>query len=173
MFKLKVNRLKKSEVLSILELIEGSNYTYVLCDDSTLFEDGKVNILIDENNLVEIKKMIKLLRVGEDYLINAENECGMKRIDVKAIEYFEALDNDVFAIIGKERYTVIEKLYVLEESLVNMNFIRISKSFLVNLRKIEYIKPLVNSKLKLIMTNGDILEVNRTYVKDFKKQLKL
>lgn len=173
MFKLKVNRLKKSEVLSVLDLIEGSNYTYVLCDDNSLFEDGKVNILIDENNLSEIKKMIKLLRVGEDYYINAENERGTRRIEVKNIEYFEALDNDVFAIIGKERYTVIEKLYVLEENLVNMNFIRISKSFLVNLRKIEYVKPLVNSKLKLIMINGDILEVNRTYVKDFKRQLTL
>ncbi len=173
MFKLKVNRLKKSDVLNILDFIEASDYTYVLADDITLFEDSKVNILIEENNLSEIKKMIKLLKLGEDYLINVENERGMKRVEVKSIEYFEALDNDVFAIIGKERYSVIEKLYVLEENLETRNFVRISKSFLVNLRKIEYIKPLVNSKLKLIMINGDILEVNRTYIKSFKGKLKL
>ena len=51
------------------------------------------------------------------------------------------------------------------------NFVRVSKSFLVNIAHIEYIRPMLNSKLKLIMTNKDVVEVNRTYVKSFKERM--
>ncbi len=173
MFKLNVNKLNKQKILEILSLVEGSNYKYVLADDPALFESDKTNILINEKNLLDIKEMIKHVVKGEELFINVENSKGIKRINVRAIEYFEALDNDVFAIIDKERYYVVEKLYVLEESLENRNFVRVSKSFLVNLGKIAYIKPLVNYKLKLIMNNDDVIEVNRTYVKSFKERMKL
>ena len=129
--------------------------------------------MINENNLLEIKNLIKYTLRGEDVYINVENSFGVKRINVRVIEYIEALDNDVFVVFGKERYYVLEKLYVLESLLESKNFVRVSKSFIVNLGKIDYIKPLINSKLKLIMNNGDTIEVNRTYIKSFKERMKL
>ena len=109
----------------------------------------------------------------QDVYINVENSFGVKRINTRVIEYIEALDNDVFVVLGKERYYVLEKLYVLESLLEEKNFVRVSKSFLVNIAKIDYIKPLINSKLKLVMCNGDAIEVNRTYIKSFKEKMKL
>lgn len=173
MFKLKVNKLKRRETLSVLSLVETTEYKYVLSDDTSLFEEDKINILINENNLLEIKNLIKYTLRGEDVYINVENSFGVKRINVRVIEYIEALDNDVFVVFGKERYYVLEKLYVLESLLESKNFVRVSKSFIVNLGKIDYIKPLINSKLKLIMNNGDTIEVNRTYIKSFKERMKL
>ena len=173
MFKLKVNKLKRKETLSVLSLVETTEYKYVLSDDTSLFEEDKINILINEHNLLEIKNLIKYTLRGEDVYINVENSFGVKRINVRVIEYIEALDNDVFVVFGKERYYVLEKLYVLESLLESKNFVRVSKSFIVNLGKIDYIKPLINSKLKLIMNNGDTIEVNRTYIKSFKERMKL
>ena len=173
MFKLKVKYLNKSDCLDMLSLVEEETYKYVLADDPELFENDKTNILINNNNLSDIKEMIKHLTRGEDYYINVENSKGIKRLNVKVVEYFEALDNDVFAVTGKERYYVVEKLYVLEEELEEKNFVRVSKSFLVNIGKIAFIKPMINYKLKLIMNNDDVIEVNRTYMKSFKERMKL
>lgn len=173
MFKLKVKNLKRHETLSQLSLVEAKEYKYVLADDVSLFEDGKINILIDNDHLNEVKNLIKYASRGEDVYINVENSFGVKRINTRVIEYIEALDNDVFVVLGKERYYVLEKLYVLESLLEEKNFVRVSKSFLVNIAKIDYIKPLINSKLKLVMCNGDAIEVNRTYIKSFKERMKL
>ena len=62
---------------------------------------------------------------------------------------------------------------MLEQILTERNFVRVSKSFLVNIAHIDLIKPMLNSKLKLIMSNKDVVEVNRTYVKSFKERMKL
>jgi len=55
--------------------------------------------------------------------------------------------------------------------LSNKGFIRTSKYAIVNIREIEYIKPALNSKLDLLMSNNEIVEVNRAYLKDFKKAI--
>jgi DNA-binding LytR/AlgR family response regulator len=44
---------------------------------------------------------------------------------------------------------------------------------MVNVNQIDYIKPALNSKLLLLMKNGDELEVNRRYYKSFKKTLNI
>ena len=40
-------------------------------------------------------------------------------------------------------------------------------------KHIIFLKPMINSKLKLIMDNKDVVEVNRTYVKTFKERMEL
>lgn len=173
MFKLKTNSSNKKELLERLGIVETKEYMYVLADNVSLFEQGKVNIIFEGNNLDPVKLIIKKIINGEDHYINLQNSEGIKRVNVKDIDYFEALDNDVFACLGKERFYVVEKLYSLEESLSTQNFVRVSKSFLVNLLKIDYIRPLLNYKLELVMINGDKIDVNRTYMKSFKKKMKL
>lgn len=63
-------------------------------------------------------------------------------------------------------------LQELEEMLENLWFSRINKSQIVNLKKITYIRPLLNSKLELTLPGDIKLEVNRSYLKAFKKALK-
>lgn len=173
MFKVNTSKIKKATIIEKLNIIETPTYKYLLTDDQKLFEEGIVNILFSEENLDDISLLVKMLSQGESYYINVENSQGIKHIDAKDILYFEALDNDVFAIVNKERFYVLEKLYVLEQALTERNFVRVSKSFLVNIAHINLIKPMFNSKLKLIMDNKDVVEVNRTYVKSFKERMTL
>lgn len=171
MFKVNTSNIKKAYVLEKLNIIETPDYKYVLTDDVNLFENDKINIFFNNETLNNLDEMIKILSKGESFFISVENSRGVKRVSVDTIEYFEAFENEVFALIGKERFYVLEKLYVLEQTLTQKNFVRVSKSYLVNIAHIEYIRPMLNSKLKLIMTNKDSVEVNRTYVKSFKERM--
>lgn len=172
MFRIKVKKFKKKYIEETLNIYDSNEYTYVLTDDKSLCEDGKINLVFSEENIEIMKKVVRQLIAGESYYISIENSQGIKKINVRQIDYFEANDNEVLAIIGKERFYVIEKLYVLEKALEEKNFSRVSKSCIVNTMKINYICPILNYKLKLIMVNGDTIEVNRTYTKSFKEKIK-
>lgn len=169
MFKVKLEKLQ-SRILKTVH--DDTKYTYVISDNIKNFEEGKINVIFSEDNIEEVETMVKNIVLSEGIYITCENIKGIKKVNIKDIEYIESYDNDVYAIVGKERYTIDEKLYTLEEKLDSYDFIRISKSILVNIARIDYIKPMFNCKLKLILTNNDIIEVNRTYIKSFKERIK-
>ena len=169
MFKVKLEKLQ-SRILKTVH--DDTKYTYVISDNIKNFEEGKINIIFSEGNIEEVEVIVKNIVLSEGIYITCENIKGIKKVNIKDIEYIESYDNDVYAVVGKERYTIDEKLYILEEKLDSYDFIRISKSILVNIARIDYIKPMFNCKLKLILTNNDIIEVNRTYIKSFKERIK-
>lgn len=168
MFKVKLERLQ-SKILTTVN--NDAKYTYVISDSIKNFEEGKINIIFNEENMGEVESLVKKMVLSEGIYIDCENSRGIKKVNIKDIEYIESFDNDVYAIVGKDRYKINEKLYSLEEKLNEYDFIRISKSVLVNITKIDYIKPMFNCKLKLVLVNNDIIEVNRTYLKSFKERL--
>lgn len=174
MFKVKSNNPKTRKFLiQELGVVETTEYKYVLTNDKSLIEDDKINIVFNIEDIKIVSKVIDGIILGEDYFINGESPEGLTRLNCKDIEYFEALGNDVFAVVEHKRYIVSEKLYALEEILEDKNFVRTSKSFLVNILKIEYIKPMFNYKLELFMSNKDRIDVNRTYMKSFKSKLNI
>ncbi|MDD2493555.1 MAG: LytTR family DNA-binding domain-containing protein [Bacilli bacterium] len=173
MFKLKIIGPNKKKILESLEFYETKEYKYIVTNDPSHYEKDKTNIIFNDEEIEDIVTIIKNIIRGEEYFLNLENSLGIKRVNVREIDYFEAFDNDVFAIVGHERFYVLEKLYALEQALNERNFVRVSKSFLVNILKINYVKPQLNYKLELIMINGDTIDVNRTYIKSFKQKLNL
>lgn len=112
-------------------------------------------------------------------IIDQENEFWLEAIDHRFkvypsnCLYFEALGHEV--VLMNSYYKTIflkHSLAELEEMLVDLKFVPISKSYIVNLDKIQYIKPLLNSKLELSLPGGIKLEVNRSYLKPFRRALK-
>ena len=53
----------------------------------------------------------------------------------------------------------------------NINFVRISKSVIVNLRAVKKISPEDARRLKLQLRNGEWVVVSRNYVGDFKRSI--
>lgn len=96
------------------------------------------------------------------------HESGYELVEYWDIIYFEAYLSNVYCISGEQRYMVQSKLYELEEKLDPGIFMRVNKSFIVNLKKIHRIIPEMNSKFTLIMDNQEEILVTRTYLKDFK-----
>lgn len=89
----------------------------------------------------------------------------------KDIYYFESVDNKVFAYAGKGVYEVRKKLYEIEEEYGCADFLRISKSTIVNVAKIAYIRPMLNGRFEAKLKNNEKIVINRQYVMELKKKL--
>lgn len=93
------------------------------------------------------------------------------KLTPKDIFYFESVDNRVFAYGNKEVYEVHKKLYEIEEEYSNTDFLRISKSTIVNVAKIAYLKPIFNGRFEANLKNDEKIIISRQYVMDLKKKL--
>jgi len=173
MFKLKVSNNEHKVVKEKLKLVETPKYSYVITDDKNLVEDNKLNIVFNFAEINKVSSLLDLIVKGEELYITGNNEFGQKSVESRNFYYFIVEDDDVFGVLGQTRLLIRMKLYEIEKLLESKDFIRTSKYCLVNIGKIDYIKSALNSKLDLLLMNGDHVEVNRSYLKDFKKALKV
>ncbi len=92
-------------------------------------------------------------------------------IPVSDIYYVESVDKKTFVYCETEVFQSNSKLYELENSLPRENFVRVSKSTILNIEKLKGIKTLVNSKLEAMLLNGERVCVTRKYLKVIKEAL--
>lgn len=97
---------------------------------------------------------------------------GMYEIPIQDVLYIESVDNRTFLYTQEQTYESKQRIYELEEVLKNRHFIRISKSSIVNLLKIQSIRPALNGRFSAVLCNGEEIIISRKYVADFKKTLK-
>jgi DNA-binding LytR/AlgR family response regulator len=173
MFKLKVKDVEHKIVKDRLELVETPKYNYVVTDDKDLVEEDKINIVFNLAEIPKVSKLLDLIVKGEELYLNGHNEFGQKSVECRNFHYFVVEDDDVYGVLTNTRLLIRMKLYEIEELLLSKEFIRVSKYCLVNIGKIDYIKVALNSKLDLLIKNGEHCEVNRSYLKDFKEALKI
>lgn len=173
MFRLKVKEEEHKIIKDRLNVVETPNYEYVLTDDKDLVENDKINIVFNQADIPKISKLLDVIVRGEDLYLIGSNEFGQKHIECRNFYYFIVEEDDVFGVLSNTKLLIKLKLYEVDELLKVKDFIRISKYCLVNIGKIAYIKPELNSKLNLLMKNDDHVEVNRGFYKEFKKALQI
>ena len=173
MFKLKVSKAEHKLMKERLKLVETPKYSYVVTDDKNLVEDDKINIVFQPAQIPKVSSLLDLIVQGEDVYITGSNEFGQKSVESRNFHYFIVEQDDVYGVLSNTKLIIKLKLYELEELLLSKDYIRVSKFCLVNIGKIDYIRAALNSKLDLLLKNGDHVEVNRSYLKDFKSALKL
>ena len=173
MFKLKVKEEEHKIIKERLNLVETPIYNYVLTDDKDLTENDKVNIVFNQADIPKISKLLDVIIRGEDLFLVGANEFGQKHVECRNFHYFIVEDEDVYGVLNNTKLLIKLKLYEVDELLKAKDFIRVSKYCLVNIGKIAYIKPELNSKLNLLMRNDEHVEVNRGYYKEFKKALEI
>ena len=110
---------------------------------------------------------------SERTMLNAYSDEGITRLDIKDIYYFEAVDNRVFAYCEKQVYEIRKKLYELESELAGTDFLRISKSSIVDLSKVAHLAAAFNGRLEAKLKNGEKIIISRQYVPNLKKKLGL
>lgn len=145
-----------------------------------------MKIIIDQNdNVEEIEIKIRCKKLDENLIkiisqLKAYDEkfTGMKDgkihlLDIDDIYYFESVDKKTFIYLKKDIYETSLKLYELEEKFKNTDFFRASKSTIINLAKINDIKPLIGAKLEVTLENSEKLIVSRQYVPILKDKLGL
>ncbi len=120
----------------------------------------------------EVKNMLSSLHEIMDQGVNGTDERGNK-ILLKPVEIysFYAEGQKVFALSKEEKYTVSSKLYELEKQMDELLFVRISKSELVNIKKIKSLDMNISGTIRLEMKNGYETFVSRRNVSKIKRML--
>lgn len=86
---------------------------------------------------------------------------------------FYAREKEVYALTHEGEFLVKLRLYELEETLDPKQFVRISQSELVNLRKVTALDLSLTGTIKMTLEGGHVCWVSRRNVKNIKKALGL
>lgn len=119
----------------------------------------------------QIDEIINFVK-SRDTSLTAYCDSQIHFVYLKDIYYIEAVDNKVFAYLENKVYELKIKLYEFEELYGETNFFRCSKSVIVNLMKIEYIKPALNGRFMATLNNNEKVIISRQYVTELKEKLK-
>lgn len=119
----------------------------------------------------QVDEIISFVKSREASL-TAFYDSQMHFIYLQDIYYIEAVDNKIFAYLESKVYELKIKLYEFEELYGERYFLRCSKAVIVNLMKIEFIKPALNGRFIATLSNKENVIISRQYVTELKKKLK-
>ncbi|KAA0965899.1 LytTR family transcriptional regulator [Sporosarcina sp. ANT_H38] len=149
--------LQKGVVIIRLTIHESEEYDEVEIIIKCQQIDNRLERLIEQ--IKQTTTTINGTRDGRTYSLVVDN-----------VYYIESIDNRSFLYNEKDVYENDLKLYEIEKMLVGTHFVRISKNLVVNTAYIESVRALFNGKFEASLTNGEIVIVNRHYVKLFKEK---
>lgn len=96
------------------------------------------------------------------------SEFGTVYVHAKDILYFETVDNKTFLYTKDKSYEIQMRLYELEGRLNDKDFFRCSKAIIINVTKIESLKPELTRNILATLCNGEVVVISRRYVKAFR-----
>ena len=97
----------------------------------------------------------------------------MHKIAIDTILFFETENRKTMAVLKNGRYEVKKNLSQLEELLVNKNFMRISKSTLLNLSKVTSVAPDADRTLSATLVGKITVRISRKNANEFKERIHL
>lgn len=119
----------------------------------------------------KLRRLEQLLRTV-DFQIACEDNGEMRMVNAADIFYIESVDKRAYVYLEKAVYYTPQRLYQLAEQLGRHGFVQVSKSCILNIHRMESIRPLLNSRMEATLKNGERVSVNRNYVGNVKKALK-
>jgi two-component system response regulator LytT len=133
------------------------------------FNNGK-NESVPDDFLEKIESIYTMLNPNAKIKVE-ENE-KIYLIPVQDVIYACIEERLVRIVTAKKGFLCHYSLNQLEKMLGNQ-FLRVHKSFLANLNKVESITPWFNNTFNLMMQDGSKIPVSRNYAKSFRKRLGL
>lgn len=133
----------------------------------------------DDQIIIRCRQMSKqLLQFINNLKTQKPNIVGLNgsdihRLDPDDIYYFEAVDNKVFIYCREKVFESKYKLYEVEDLFTGSDFLRVSKSVILNLRRITFLSPAYSGRLEAALDNGEKIIISRQYVSDLKQKLLL
>ncbi|MBQ9674044.1 MAG: LytTR family transcriptional regulator DNA-binding domain-containing protein [Ruminococcus sp.] len=105
--------------------------------------------------------------------VRAVKDGSTQTLMLDTIYYFESVDEKSYIYTESDVFDCRQKLYVIEKTLEDTSFIRISKSCIINISKLKSVKPFLNGRFEATMLNDEKVIINRHYVPAFKKKFGL
>ena len=145
-----------------------------------------MKINIEQSNVYsEVEITIKCSRIDErlenlisslrlyNAMISGKKGDKIYLLKPEDVLYFDTVDEKVFIYTADHVYETNLKLYEIEERFVGTSIIRVSKSIVLNLIKIECVSPLLNGRIEAVLQNGEKVIISRQYVPALKSKLGL
>jgi DNA-binding LytR/AlgR family response regulator len=85
------------------------------------------------------------------------------------IAWIEAAGNYAILHVGGETYDIRSSLARLEAELDPARFVRVHKSFIVNVARVREVEPWINGDSRLKLDDGAVVSLSRRYRPRFEK----
>ena len=129
---------------------------------------------IHTNELTDnVTKAISILESDESNdLVAVKRGSDIALLELSEIYMFRVEDKQVKVYTQNEEFFIKKPLYQVEEAL-DSDFVRISKTSIVNLKKIQRVAPSLKGMMFIELKNGIKDNISRKYLPDFKMALDL
>lgn len=123
-----------------------------------------------------LKKMTsKIQRISQDLTNKSDFILGYRRGDVFPIKFSEIyliqVENEKTYIYGEDKvYLFKGRLYQIQK-LLSSDFILVSRSSVINYRKLDHLEILGNGNIDASLKNNITVQVSRRKIKDLKSRL--
>jgi len=134
-----------------------------------LQKDIEIVIKYPQKNKV-VEQIILLLNTV-DSKIDCYSEDSQKLVSISDIYHIESLEKKTIVYSEKENFETKYRLYQLNEKLTDKGFIQISKYCILNINKLDKVKPMFNSRMEIVLSNGIRLQATRKYLTCLKQKL--
>lgn len=138
-------------------------------------ENYKIPKIVVYTNQVneELTKIVNKLKSADEEKIIGFKDDEAFIIEFSRIELIYTENKKIFARVDNEAYQIKKRIFELEECLEDVNFVRISNSEIVNLKKVTSIDFKLTGTMMLKLKSGNNTFVSRRYVKKIKEYLGL
>ncbi len=121
---------------------------------------------------LQVSRILELLRLS-DARLTGEKDGQTCILEEDHVLYIDTVDRDTFLYTANGVYESHLRLYELEKQLAPRDFLRVSKSAIVNFNQVKSLRPDFGGRLLLTMSNGEVVMANRQYVPAIKAKLGL
>ncbi|MBW1641351.1 MAG: LytTR family transcriptional regulator DNA-binding domain-containing protein [Deltaproteobacteria bacterium] len=168
-----------SEIVSARKIKLDTSAAIHLVEKGSPIPESGVSVLFDPGNLDEFINFLDYLHPSSSKSKSLEVLIGKKDnafevLKPDIIYFFISDGNYVYGQTENRKYEINKKLYELETILTQKGFVRVNKSYIVNILKINEIVPWFGGRLLLTFKGKtDEIQVSRHYVNHFKEFLGL
>jgi DNA-binding LytR/AlgR family response regulator len=134
--------------------------------------EEKLDIFCHEANKERLQEIAKELVEGNQK-ITCKKDDKTYQIRLDEVFYIETVDERLFIYCEDDVYENRMRLYEAEQLCSSAYFFKASKSMLINIKKIENMKPSLSGRFEITMINKEKLIVSRKYVADLKEKMGL
>ena len=156
-----------------IEAFEKNAIDYLLKPFSAKRFEQALNKAMESIAKNDLKKTETKNSNGKLQRIVIKNNDSLEIITLDELYMVEAQDDYVFVYTQKSRYLKSERMKFLEENLDNQTFIRIHRSYIININHVKKIELLGKDSYIAILTNGLKAKISKERYKKLKQILRI
>ena len=126
-------------------------------------------VVLCRNISPELLSMLNALKAPSNTIV-ASLGGALHKLSFSDILYIETVDKKTFLYGENATYEAKQRLFELE-ALAPRDFLRISKSTIINLNKVKTLIPTLSGNAEAVLNNNERVAISRRYVSNLKKSL--